>query len=130
MSESVAVHRAWPGLIEAYRDRLPVKDDWKVVTLLEGGTPLIAAPHLSEITGCEVYLKVEGLNPTGSFKDRGVSTMITALADAGQREALDGHQQRVRSSQAASRPRSAPPMCWCPIRPRSFRSSSSSTSRW
>ena len=51
---STPVHRAWPGLIEAYRSRLPVADDWKVVTLLEGGTPLISAPHLSSLTGCEV----------------------------------------------------------------------------
>ena len=65
------VHRGWPGLIEAYRDRMPVGDDWEIVTLLEGGTPLISAPYLGELTGCEVYLKVEGLNPTGSFKDRG-----------------------------------------------------------
>ncbi len=48
---------------------MPVADDWKVITLLEGATPLVAAPYLSELTGCEVYLKVEGLNPTGSFKD-------------------------------------------------------------
>lgn len=66
-----AVHRPWPGLIEAYRDRLPVGDDWTPVTLLEGGTPLIHAKRLSEFTGCTVHLKVEGLNPTGSFKDRG-----------------------------------------------------------
>ncbi|MDT7734223.1 MAG: threonine synthase, partial [Mycobacterium sp.] len=46
-----AVHRQWPGLIEAYRHRLPVGDDWVPVTLLEGGTPLISAPRLSEKTG-------------------------------------------------------------------------------
>ncbi len=57
------VHKAWPGLIEAYRDRLAIGDNWKTVTLREGGTPLLPAGHLSEITGCDVYLKVEGLNP-------------------------------------------------------------------
>ena len=47
------VHRGWPALIEAYRNRMPVGDDWKIVTLLEGATPLISAPVLSEITGCD-----------------------------------------------------------------------------
>jgi threonine synthase len=57
--------RPWPGLIEVYRDRLPVTDATPNVTLCEGGTPLIAAHELSSRTGCEVYLKVEGANPTG-----------------------------------------------------------------
>jgi threonine synthase len=78
-------HRAgagWPGVIEAYRTWLPVRPHEFVVTLLEGGTPLLPAPELSRRTGCEVYLKVEGGNPTGSFKDRGMTVAITrALAD-------------------------------------------------
>ncbi|MBI3692576.1 MAG: pyridoxal-phosphate dependent enzyme, partial [Mycolicibacterium aromaticivorans] len=77
------VHTPWRGLIEAYRDRLPVGADWTPVTLLEGGTPLISARRLSEKTGCTVHLKVEGLNPTGSFKDRGMSAAITALRARG-----------------------------------------------
>ena len=64
MSKPTAVHRPWPGLIEAYRDRLPMAADWTPVTLLEGGTPLVPAPRLSARTGCTVHLKVEGLNPT------------------------------------------------------------------
>ena len=64
----------WPGIIQAYRDRMPrVEDGWEVVTLREGGTPLLPAPHLSELTGCEVLLKIDGANPTGSFKDRGMT---------------------------------------------------------
>jgi threonine synthase len=59
------VNVAWPGLIEAYRDRLPMAANWTPVTLLEGGTPLVRAPRLSEKTGCTVYIKVEGLNPRG-----------------------------------------------------------------
>ncbi len=55
-----SVHQPWPGVIAAYRDRLPVGADWVPVTLLEGGTPLIAAPRLSAKTGCTVHLKVEG----------------------------------------------------------------------
>jgi threonine synthase len=72
----------WPGVIEAYRARLPVSDGEQVVTLLEGGTALLPARELSKRTGCEVYLKVEGNNPTGSFKDRGMTMAMTrALAD-------------------------------------------------
>jgi threonine synthase len=72
----------WPGVIEAYRDRLPVNPGEQVVTLLEGGTPLLPARELSRRTGCEVHLKVEGNNPTGSFKDRGMTMAMTrALAD-------------------------------------------------
>ncbi|HEU5008500.1 MAG TPA: pyridoxal-phosphate dependent enzyme, partial [Jatrophihabitantaceae bacterium] len=70
-------YRPWPGLIEAFRDRLPVTDATPVVTLFEGGTPLVPAKVLSERTNCEVYLKVEGANPTGSFKDRGMTMAIS-----------------------------------------------------
>lgn len=70
-----------PGIINAYSGRIPIPDGATVVTLGEGNTPLLAAPHLSALTGCEVYLKVEGANPTGSFKDRGMTVAIThALA--------------------------------------------------
>ena len=66
MTTTGAVRPGWPGLIEAYRDRLPVTAATPVVTLHEGGTPLVHSPLLSERTGCEVHLKVEGANPTGS----------------------------------------------------------------
>ncbi|MDX6700818.1 MAG: threonine synthase, partial [Baekduia sp.] len=68
-----------PGLIERYRDRLPFAPDDPVVSLQEGSTPLVFAPRLSERAGAEVHLKVEGANPTGSFKDRG---MTCAVSDA------------------------------------------------
>jgi len=72
----------WRGVIEEYRDFLPVTEKTPVVTLLEGGTPLIPAPRLSERVGAEVWLKVEGANPTGSFKDRGMTmAMSMALAE-------------------------------------------------
>ena len=58
----------WPGLIEAYRERLPVTRRTPVVTLQEGNTPLLPAPELSRRTGCEVYLKVEG--PTRPARSR------------------------------------------------------------
>src|ERR671927_1328659 len=67
------------GLIERYRDRLPFAPGDPVVSLLEGSTPLVPAPRLSERVGAEVWLKVEGANPTGSFKDRG---MTCAVSDA------------------------------------------------
>jgi threonine synthase len=67
------------GLIERYRDRLPFAAGDPVVSLEEGGTPLVPAPALSREAGCDVWLKIEGANPTGSFKDRG---MTCAVSDA------------------------------------------------
>ena len=66
-----------PGLIERYRDRLPVTASTPVVTLGEGSTPLLDAPRVSERAGCTVYLKYEGANPTGSFKDRGMTVAVS-----------------------------------------------------
>ena len=63
-----------------YRDRLPVEP---LVTLGEGDTPLVRAGHLSELTGCEVWLKLEGSNPTGSFKDRGMTVAVSAAVREG-----------------------------------------------
>ena len=74
---------AWPGLIRQYADRLPAVDDPHVITLGEGATPLLPAPVLSGLTGCEVYLKVEGANPTGSFKDRGMTVAVSMAAARG-----------------------------------------------
>ena len=75
-------HSRWPGVVEAYRDRLPVDADTPVVTLAEGGTPLVEAPMISSLVAREVYLKVEGANPTGSFKDRGMTLAVSkALQD-------------------------------------------------
>jgi threonine synthase len=77
--------RGWQGLIEAYRPYLPVSDATPVVTLLEGNTPLIPAPYLSEQIGrgVKVYVKYDGLNPTGSFKDRGMTMAISKAKEAG-----------------------------------------------
>lgn len=85
MSATVMHRRTsqWRGVIEEYRDRLPVTDATPVVTLREGGTPLVPAPLLSARTGCEVHLKVEGANPTGSFKDRGMSVAVTKGVEQG-----------------------------------------------
>ncbi|PPK64790.1 threonine synthase [Actinokineospora auranticolor] len=76
------VRPGWPGIIQAYPDRITIPPGAKVISLGEGNTPLLPAPYLSERTGCAVYLKVEGHNPTGSFKDRGMTVAIThALAN-------------------------------------------------
>lgn len=96
-----AVHTPWPGLIEAYRDRLPVAAGWAPVTLLEGGTPLVPAPRLSEKTGCRVHLKVEGLNPTGSFKDRGMTMAVTKAKDSGAKAVLCASTGNTSASAAA-----------------------------
>ena len=72
----------WPGVIRAYSEFLPLEPGAPVVTLHEGATPLVPAPRLSERVGAEVFLKVEGANPTGSFKDRGMTmAMSQALAE-------------------------------------------------
>jgi threonine synthase len=74
---------AWRGVIAEYRDRLPVGDATPVVTLLEGGTPLVRSAALSQETGCQVYLKYEGTNPTGSFKDRGMTVAVSRAVEQG-----------------------------------------------
>ena len=91
----------WPGVIEAYRDRMPVEDGWRIVTLGEGGTPLLPAPRLSERTGCEVYLKVDGANPTGSFKDRGMTVAVTDALAQGKQGVLCASTGNTSASAAA-----------------------------
>ena len=70
-------------LIDRYRDRLPVSDSTPVVSLGEGSTPLLRAPRVSERLGADVYLKWEGTNPTGSFKDRGMTVAISKALEQG-----------------------------------------------
>jgi threonine synthase len=71
------VAHLWRGVIEEYREWMPVTSTTVVVTLQEGGTPLVPSAWLSELTSCDVLLKVEGSNPTGSFKDRGMTVAIS-----------------------------------------------------
>lgn len=75
--------RPWRGVIAEYREFLPVTEATPVVTLLEGGTPLLRSGPLSEETGCRVYLKYEGTNPTGSFKDRGMTVAVSRAVERG-----------------------------------------------
>jgi len=90
-----------PGLIERYRDRLPVSAATPVVTLGEGGTPLLHAPRVSERAGCDVYLKYEGANPTGSFKDRGMTVAVSKALEDGAREAVCASTGNTSASAAA-----------------------------
>ncbi len=79
----MSLMQGWRGVIEAYRPYLPVSDSTPVVTLLEGSTPLLEAPRLSKRLDCQVWLKLEGMNPTGSFKDRGMTmAMSKAMEDS------------------------------------------------
>lgn len=91
----------WRGLIEEYRDRLPVSDATPVVSLREGGTPLVYACTLSEQLGCEVWLKYDGANPTGSFKDRGMTMAISKAAEAGAKVVICASTGNTSASAAA-----------------------------
>ena len=93
--------RPWRGLIAEYRDRLPVSDATPVISLGEGGTPLVRAEGLSATTECEVWLKVDGANPTGSFKDRGMTVAISKAAEAGARVVVCASTGNTSASAAA-----------------------------
>src|ERR1700740_3055963 len=104
VSKGTAVTRArppWRGIIAEYQDRLPIRAGMTPVTLQEGGTPLLHAPVLSARTGCDVYLKVEGLNPTGSFKDRGMTVAISMAAGAGAKAVICASTGNTSASAAA-----------------------------
>ncbi len=92
----------WPGIIEAYRDRLPVRDTTPVITLLEGNTPLLEAPGVAQRAGvARVLLKVEGLNPTGSFKDRGMTMAISTALEHGAKVVICASTGNTSASAAA-----------------------------
>jgi threonine synthase len=91
----------WRGLIHEYRDRMPVTDATPVVTLREGGTPLIHSEVLSELTGCEVHLKFDGVNPTGSFKDRGMTVAISKAKEEGAEAVICASTGNTSASAAA-----------------------------
>jgi threonine synthase len=88
-------------LIERYRDRLPLEPDDPVVSLNEGSTPLIEAPVVSEMVGCPVHLKLEGANPTGSFKDRGMTVAVSRAKGSGARAIICASTGNTAASAAA-----------------------------
>jgi len=91
----------WRGVVREYADRLPVDESTQVITLGEGGTPLVYAQALSELVSGEVYLKVEGMNPTGSFKDRGMTMAITAAVRDGAKAVVCASTGNTSASAAA-----------------------------
>jgi threonine synthase len=91
----------WPGVIQAYRSLLPVTEATPVITLLEGATPLLDAPTISERVGVRVLLKVEGLNPTGSFKDRGMTMAISKGVEEGAKVVMCASTGNTSASAAA-----------------------------
>ncbi|EFV14797.1 threonine synthase [Segniliparus rugosus] len=97
--------KAWPGLITAYRQWLDLGaaqgSAAEPVTLLEGNTPLVPAPRIGELVGGEVWLKVEGANPTGSFKDRGMTAAVTDAVARGQKVLLCASTGNTSASAAA-----------------------------
>jgi threonine synthase len=95
------VAHPWRGIIEEYRDRLPVTDATPVVTLCEGGTPLVRSEPLSAETGCEVWLKYEGANPTASFKDRGMTLAISKAVEEGSKAVVCASTGNTSASAAA-----------------------------
>jgi threonine synthase len=96
------VSNSWPGVIEAYREHLPVTASTPVVTLLEGNTPLLDAPRVAQRAGiARVLLKVEGLNPTASFKDRGMTMAMSIAVERGAKLAICASTGNTSASAAA-----------------------------
>src|SRR4026208_1793792 len=93
----------WRGVIEEYRKFLPVTDGTPVVTLGEGNTPLIRATRLAEqiAPGIDLYLKFEGMNPTGSFKDRGMTMAISKAVEHGAEAVICASTGNTSASAAA-----------------------------
>ena len=88
-------------LIERYRDQLPLEDGDPVVSLNEGSTPLIEAPVISDRVGARVLLKCEGANPTGSFKDRGMTVAVSRAAGRGAEAVICASTGNTAASAAA-----------------------------
>jgi len=93
--------KQWRGVLHEYADRLDVSDATPVVTLGEGGTPLIPARYLSERTGAQVWVKYEGMNPTGSFKDRGMTMAISKAVEHGAKAVICASTGNTSASAAA-----------------------------
>lgn len=92
---------AWKGLLHAYREFLPINENTPMISLNEGNTPLIPLPRLSEKIGVELYVKVEGANPTGSFKDRGMVMAVAKAKEAGSHTIICASTGNTSASAAA-----------------------------
>lgn len=102
---------SWPGLIEHYRAFLPVTENTPIVTLHEGNTPLILSETFSAILGLKVYIKYEGLNPTGSFKDRGMTMAMSKAKEKGAKVVMCASTGNTSASAAAYAARSGTMKC-------------------
>ncbi|MSV62535.1 MAG: threonine synthase [Actinobacteria bacterium] len=91
----------WRGVIAEYRDRLPVSSATPIISLCEGGTPLVHAETISKMLNNDVWLKYEGANPTGSFKDRGMTMAISKAAEAGSKAVICASTGNTSASAAA-----------------------------
>jgi len=92
---------SWTGLINAFRDRLPIEQGEEIVTLYEGNTPLVPLPYISGLVSANVYAKVEGANPTGSFKDRGMTMAVTKAKAQGKQVLICASTGNTSASLAA-----------------------------
>jgi threonine synthase len=93
--------KRWPGLLEAYKEFLPVTNQTPKLTLNEGNTPLIMLERLSKEWGVELYVKMEGANPTGSFKDRGMVMAVAKAIEAGSKTIICASTGNTSASAAA-----------------------------
>ncbi len=100
MNDRTGAHQ-WRGVIEEYRDWLPLPEGTPTHTLREGGTPLVHSPWLSGLTGAEVWIKVEGSNPTGSFKDRGMTVALSVAVGEGAEAVVCASTGNTSASMAA-----------------------------
>src|SRR5690242_15723388 len=93
--------RQWMGVLEEYGDRLDIPDGTPTITLREGGTPMVQSGWLSGLLGAEVWLKVEGNNPTGSFKDRGMTVALSVAVGQGAKAVVCASTGNTSASMAA-----------------------------
>src|ERR1700712_886706 len=91
----------WLGVIEEDRDRLDLPEGTPTITLREGGTPMVHSDWLSALTGADVWLKVEGNNPTGSFKDRGMTVALSVAVGQGAKAVVCASTGNTSASVAA-----------------------------
>ena len=104
MNQSTLFTPSWKGIIDCYKKYLPVSDKTPIISLNEGNTPLIFAPHITKlcnIPGLTVYLKVEGANPTGSFKDRGMTMALSKACEEGSKAIICASTGNTSASAAA-----------------------------
>jgi threonine synthase len=101
VSNAISMSKSHVPLIERYRDRLPFEEGDPIISLQEGSTPLLRAPVLSEMVGASVRLKLEGANPTGSFKDRGMTCAVSAAVRDGAKAVICASTGNTAGSAAA-----------------------------